>query len=593
MRRFRIALVPIGFLLGACSLSTGFFDYGFASDAGVVGTDGAVDAGFLDTGLDGAADDARVLCGADERVESNRCVGCAPGTSNDAGDDPVGDDTTCTAVLCEADQRVEADACVPCGPREMNDAGDDASGEDTSCDDACFQILGLDCESFATSYLKADNRELGDRFGASVAIDGDTIAVGAPYEDGVGAEDGGAVYIFVREESGWVQEAYLVADNPGVGDRFGEQLALDDDTLAVGVRYEDSDSRTIDGLRNDAARNAGAVYVYRRAAEGWRQEAFVKAANADVGDAFGGSVALSGDTLAVGAVGEDGANNPNNNSRAESGAVYVFVRDDSGWFQQARIKGPSIDAGDSFGVAVSLSVDTLAIGADGEDSNATTIGGDPGNDGAGESGAAFIFVRSGTRWLQEAYIKASNGEPGDRFGRVLDLHLDTLVVASPEEDGAEPGVSGPDEANERADSGAVYVFVRAVSGTWSQQAYLKAALPTELQDFGRAVSIDGDVLAVGADDGSSATNLGGDQEDFGAPGSGAVYLFIRSSGAWSFRAYLKASNTDAGDGFGAAVDLQGTTLVVGARFEDSDGSEADNGLMDSGATYVRDLGTGL
>ena len=193
------------------------------------------------------------------------------------------------------------------------------------------------------------------------------------------------------------------------------------------------------------------------------QTNYIKASNTDPEDFFGESVSLDGDTLVVGAYLEDSSatgidGNQNNNDAAYSGAVYVFVRDGETWTQQAYIKASNAEADDLFGYSVSLSGDTLVVGALGEDSNATGIDGDQNNNDASTSGAAYVFVRDGDTWTQQAYIKASNTEAGDSFGTSVSLDGDTLVVGAWAEDSNATGIDGNQNNNDAAYSGAVYVF---------------------------------------------------------------------------------------------------------------------------------------
>lgn len=193
--------------------------------------------------------------------------------------------------------------------------------------------------------------------------------------------------------------------------------------------------------------------------------AYLKASNTGADDLFGGAVALSGDgtTLAVGAVRESssarGVNgNQSNDEAPRSGAVYVFVRSESSWTQQAYVKASNTGAGDRFGASVALSDDgrTLVVGAPEEASNTRGVGGDPSNDEAPYSGAVYVFVRSGSEWAQPAYVEGSSA---DSFGAAVALSRDgsTLAVGTTGEDSAATGVGG-DQSNDGApDSGAVYV----------------------------------------------------------------------------------------------------------------------------------------
>jgi hypothetical protein len=326
------------------------------------------------------------------------------------------------------------------------------------------------------------------------------------------------------------------------------------------------------------------------------QQAYLKASNTGRDDYFGSSVAVSGETMVVGAFGESsnatGVNgNQTNNSATQSGAVYVFVRSGTNWIQQAYLKASNTGAEDSFGfVSVAVSGDTVVVGALNEDSNATGVNGNQTNNSALDSGAAYVFVRNGTNWIQQAYLKASNPGPTDSFGWSVTVSGDTVVVGATQEDSNATGVNGNQSNNSATDSGAAYVFVR--SGTnWSQQAYLKASNPGPGDFFGWSVSVSGDTVVVGAwAEDSNAIGVNGSQTNNSALNSGAVYVFVRSGTNWSQQAYLKASNTGAGDLFGG-VAVSGDTVAVGAQGEDSNatgvnGNQSDNSAVDSGAAYV-------
>ena len=474
------------------------------------------------------------------------------------------------------------------------------------------------------AYIKASNTDDNDHFGESVAFSGDTLAVAAWYEDSAttgidgdqadnSAEGAGAVYVFTRDPAGvWSQQAYIKASNTDANDDFGYSVALSGDTLAVSAPSEASAAPGIDGDQGDNSLfGAGAVYVFTRDAAGtWSQQAYVKASNNEFidefqyGDGFGYSVALSGDTLAVGAPGEEslatGIDGDQSDDNATfSGAVYVFTRDGAGaWSQQAYVKASNTDAGDRFGMSLALSGegDTLVVGAKYEDSAATGIDGDQGDNSAPSAGAAYVFTRDATgTWSQQAYVKASNTDAGDRFGMSLALsgEGDTLVVGAKYEDSAATGIDGDQGDNSAPSAGAAYVFTRDATGTWSQQAYVKASNTDAYDYLGYSVAILGETLAVGAPgEESLATGIDGDQGDDSAYRAGAVYLFTRDgAGTWSQLAYVKASNTDVADDFGLSAALSGDTLAVGARDEGSaatgiDGDQSDNSSTYSGAVYV-------
>ena len=394
-----------------------------------------------------------------------------------------------------------------------------------------------------------------------------------------------------------VQQGYVKASNTNADDYFGLSVALSGDTLVVGAPHEGSSATGINGNQADNnAPNSGAVYVFTRTAGVWTQQAYLKASNTEAGDEFGINIVLSGDTLAVGALGEgSGATGVNgnqaDNTAPTSGAVYVFTRTAGVWAQEAYLKA-SNHAG-AFGYSLALKDDTLAVGAPFEWGAATGVNGDQFNNSAPEAGAVYVFTRTTGVWSQEAYLKASNTDAGDRFGPGLGLDGDTLVVGARLEASAASGVNADQTNNGAPLAGAVYVFTRS-AGVWSQQAYLKASNAGADKNFGGSVAISGDLVAVGSRlEDSNATGIDGNQTNNNAPDSGAVYLFTRNGGVWTQKAYLKASNTNAGDQFGVFIALSGTTLAVGAVLEDSNAigvnaNQGDNSAQDSGAVYVFD-----
>ncbi len=393
------------------------------------------------------------------------------------------------------------------------------------------------------------------------------------------------------------EEGYIKASNTGGNDQFGYSIAIMEDTMVVGAPYEDSNATGIDGDQaNNGASGSGAAYVFVRNGSVWSQQAYLKASNAGANDQFGWSVAVSGDTLVVGARSEGstaiGVNGDQaNNGAAGSGAVYVFSRAGSVWSQQAYIKASNTEDGDLFGLSVGLDGDTLVVGALGEDSATTGVDGDQADNGASNSGAAYVFLRTGTMWSQQAYMKASNTDITDYFGASVAISGDTLAIGAYAEASSATGVNGDQINNGALRSGAVYVYSRTGS-VWNQEAYVKASNANAYDQFGYSVALSGDTLAIGApNEDSVATGIDGDQTDNGASSSGAAYVFSRTGTMWSQQAYIKASNTEAGDIFGYVVSLSGDTLAVGAYHEDGtatevDGDQADNGAADSGAVYL-------
>lgn len=477
----------------------------------------------------------------------------------------------------------------------------------------------------AADYIKASNTELNDLFGNNIALsaDGKTLAVGAPLEDSIstgvnggqsnGALDSGAVYIYTLNSAGvWSQQAYVKASNAHFDDRFGISVALsaDGNTLAVGAIFEDTASIGINQSQstlNNFASNAGAAYVFTRSGSTWSQQAYVKSSDTTLADNFGIAVSLSndGNTLAVGAYKESiNLGSGLNNFFAAAGGVRVYVRSGVTWSQQAALFASNFDEGDNFGGSVVLSGDgnTLAVGAIGEDSNASGLNGNAFDNTALGAGAVYVFARSGNTWTQQKYIKASNTAGNNHFGYSLALSFNgnTLAVGAVDEDSDTRGVNGDQTNSGALGSGAVYVFVRTNSSfnglVWSQQAYIKPSNTLAGESFGQALALsaDGNILAVGAEgDASAATGINGNSANTSAPASGAVFSYVRTNTSWAPQRYIKATNTDAGDNFGTAVALSadGNTMAASALREASaatgiNGNQADNNATDAGAVYV-------
>jgi len=463
------------------------------------------------------------------------------------------------------------------------------------------------------AYLKASNTGTVHQFGGSVAVSGDTVIVGAPYESsnatGVNGNQSdntalgsGAAYVFVRNGSNWTQQAYLKASNTGADDQFGFSVAVSGDTVVIGAPFEDSSSTGVNGNQaNNSAADSGAVYVFVRNGTNWSQQAYLKASNTGAADYFGYRVALSGDTVVVTAPYEAssarGVNgNQSDNSASTSGAAYVFVRSGTNWSQQAYLKTSNTGADDYFGVGLGVSDDTVVVGALGEDSNATGINGNQASNSALDSGAAYVFARSGTNWTQQAYLKASNTGADDWFGYATAVSGDTVVVGALQESSSATGINSNQSDNSAGYSGAAYVFVR--TGTnWVQQAYLKASNTEAADQFGAFVAVSGGTVVIAAPyEDSNATGVNGNQSNNSAVSSGAIYVFVRTGTNWSQQAYLKASNTGVSDFFGGAPDengvaVSGNTIVVGAFNEASNatginGNQSNNSAQGSGAAYV-------
>jgi len=334
------------------------------------------------------------------------------------------------------------------------------------------------------AYLKASNTgepgigdafPEGDQFGFSLALsdDGNTIAVGAIGEDSSAAgidgdqannamNQAGAVYVFTRRGGAWAQQAYIKSSKPAPNVMFGYAVALDaaGDTLAAS--------------EYDGEGTKGSISVFTRSGGAWAQQARLVPAVAERGDSFGVSLGLSddGNTLVAGSHDEDclatGVNPPGCNSDfrtdTSAGAAVVFVRTGAAWSEQALLKASNTGKGDWFGARVAVSGDgaTIAVSAPLEDSGATGVNGRQDDESAQESGAVYLFTRSGSTWAQQAYLKASNTRTGDEFGSSAALSRDgrTLIVTARGEDGGARGVNGNQADHSAPESGAGYVFER-------------------------------------------------------------------------------------------------------------------------------------
>lgn len=442
----------------------------------------------------------------------------------------------------------------------------------------------LSTSAVQRAYLKASNTNTGDQLGSSVALDGDTLVVGAPNEDTTAAQSG-AVYVFTRTGGTWTQQALLKASNADIGDHFGSSVAVDGDTLVVGAIAEDS--HAIITPTDNSATDSGAVYVFTRTHGVWTQQAYLKASHPDPGDAFGSSLSLTGDTLVIGAPNEGshatGVNGDEaDNTAAHSGAAYVFTRNGTAWTQQAYLKASNSEAFDVFGASLALDGDTLVVGARGEASAATDINGLEADNSAGNSGAVYVFTRNGTTWAQQAYVKASNTGMSDFFGVSVALSGDTMAVGARSEASNATGINGNQLDDSAPNSGAVYIFVRH-GASWTQQAYLKASNAIAWDAFGASLALVGDTLVVGATQEGSGFAV--------PPGTGAAYHFTRNGTTWKQEAIVQAHNGDSDDRFSTSITLDGDSLAVGATGEDSNatgvnGTEADNSASLSGAVFV-------
>ncbi|MGJ8724877.1 MAG: hypothetical protein ACSHYB_10005 [Roseibacillus sp.] len=372
--------------------------------------------------------------------------------------------------------------------------------------------------------LTAGDAASEDNFGYSVAISGDSVIVGARLNDDNGSFSGSA-YVFNRSGSSWAQQAKLTASDAAAGDNFGISVAISGDSAVVGANLDDN-----------IGTDYGSAYVFNRSGSSWSQQDKLTAGDAAASDNFGDSVAISGDTIVVGAYSDDDAG-------SASGSAYVFTRSGSLWSQQAKLNAGDATALAFFGESVAISDDSIAVGANG-DSHAGL-----------SSGGVYIFTRSGSSWSQQDKLTASDAAANDNFGKTVAISGDSVVAGAHLDD------------DDGSSSGSAYVFTR--SGTsWSQQDKLTANEAAELDRFGDSVAISGDSVVVGVK-----------LDDDGGISSGSAYVFTRSGNLWFLQAKLRANDAAASDSFGESVAISGDSVVVGADGDDDGGSS-------SGSAYV-------
>jgi hypothetical protein len=319
-----------------------------------------------------------------------------------------------------------------------------------------------------------------------------------------------------------------------LGSNFTQQARLSTDI--AGDEYPG-----VVGISGDTAvaSSTAGVHVYLRAGATWSQQALLIPSDGPCANSFGTALAIDGDTMVIGC--EFQTVNGNSNQ----GAAYVFVRNGTAWMEQQKLTGINGSSGDRMGNAVSISGDTIIVGA-----RARTVAGHI------QQGSAYIFVRSGTVWTEQARLDGPDGDVN--FGRRVAISGNTAAIT---------------RARSTIDP-AVYIFVR--SGTvWQQQQMLSIceASANGLCDFGSGIGLDNDTVAVGNDFLNVGANLA----------QGGVYIFTRSGTTWSQQQRLTASDGQSDDNFAGSVDVQADTVVVGAS--------ASNVRPGSAYVFTRSAGT--
>jgi len=424
-------------------------------------------------------------------------------------------------------------------------------------------------------------------FGNSVAVSGDTALIGSEgnkYDaSGAGSLNGaGAAFVFTRSGSTWSLQQKIVGEGTNgrnASDAFGKKVALSGDTAVIGVPDQDYDET---GANMYAA--AGAAYVFTRTAGVWSfQQKLVGTIGRFGSDAFGTSVAIDADTIIVGAPGQD-KDAADANTVLGSGAAYIFIRSAGVWSAQQKIIGFGTNgrvANDGFGNAVAVSGNFAVVGAALQDYDAA------GANSLNSAGAVYSFTRSAGVWSNEQKIVATGTNARaalDAFGTAVALSGNSFITGAPSQDFDAVG------ASENFDSGAGFVFEKS-GGVWSQTGKVVdttdpvARMGSSSIKYGNAVAISEDqsTMVVGApDDGTDASG-----NNF-IVSSGAVFVYIKSSGSWVLQQKIVATGTNArlkSNYFGASVGISGDTIIVGAAGNSFDAAGA-NGLSNAGAAFV-------
>ena len=366
-----------------------------------------------------------------------------------------------------------------------------------------------------TAELTASDGAGYDNFGYSVALDGATALVGAPYHQVGSNVRQGTAYVYTEANGVWSQTAELTASDGAAQDQFGWSVALNGTTALVGARYHK--------VGNNAYQ--GAAYVYTEANGVWSQMAELTASDGAGDDLFGWSVALNGATALVGALYHQvGSNN-------QQGAAYVYTEANGTWSQTAELTASDGAAYDHFGYSVAVSGPTALVGAlyHQVGSNA-------------HQGAAYVYTETTGVWSQTAELTASGGMTRDQFGWSVAVSGPTALVGAPYH-----------YVNPNVYQGAAYVYTDT-NGVWSQTVELTASDGGSNDTFGQAVALNGPTALVGAPQHQvGSTTL-----------QGAAYVYTETNGAWSQTAELTASDGAGDDLFGYSVAFNGPTALVGA-----------------------------
>lgn len=378
-----------------------------------------------------------------------------------------------------------------------------------------------------TTKLQPAHLEDGDRFGHSVALDGDKLLVGAKDVDTDDRRSAGAAYVYERVDGDWTHQAVLTAANGDEGDELGEQVLLDGST-AFCSGYD----ATVDGVFK-----AGAVYVFKRVAGEWRQQAKLTAPKLSERARFGGRLMFVDGSLFVSAPGEASKNGE------DAGVVYVVERAGGEWTVEATLLLEDGDTYRSFGQAMASDGEQILISASPNSDHPTT------------GSAGFIFEQTGDTWVQQATLTPPSEADHASFGGPVAIAGDIVLIGA-----------NLDDAN-GGDAGSVHVFERD-GGTWAWKTRLMASDGALNDAFGWSIALQ-----------ESTAVCGSITREHGETYVGSVYTFERSGEGWHELEKTVPHDGFQGDHFGNAVALDTETLVVGAEYHGQEGKE-------TGGVYV-------
>ena len=321
-------------------------------------------------------------------------------------------------------------------------------------------IVGVPEQGFAAIFVKKGKKwekqgEIladGGRVGWSVAISGNAAIIGAPETAG-----SGRAFVFMGSGNNWKQVGKLAHEAPADGDDFGEDVAIDRNTAIVGVAGDDG-----------VGRDSGSAYIYFREGNNWRQQAKLVPSDSAVGDAFGSSVFVLGNTAVV------GSNGNTHNGIRYCGAAYVFVRRDGVWTEQAKLTASDAAKADRFGTAVSMSEKTIIVGAPFRDTEAK-----------GDAGAAYTYLFDGNTWKEQGKLLPNDAQKGHKFGTGVAMTPNIAIVGAPWDDDVEVG------------SGAAYSFVRT-DGVWRQKEKVVPHDVGEDYHFGFSINVSQNAAVISA-----------------------------------------------------------------------------------------------